>query len=360
MADDSDDDDKTEAPSPKKMDEAIKRGDVVKSQELSTFFVLSAGTVFVAFLSTGLSRDLTKSLAAFFDHAGDIALDGRSLNEIYLHLGAVVAGALVLPALLFVAAGIAGSAIQHRLLFTFEPLIPKFSKVSPMAGLKRIFSVEGGMQGLKGVAKIVVVGFAMVLALKPELRRLDTIVATDTIGLVATIRDVAVKMMAAVLIVMAFIAGLDYFFQYRRWIKRLRMTREEMKEEYKQTEGSPEIKGKIRQMRQARARKRMMAAVPKSTVVVTNPTHYAVALRYEDGMAAPLVVAKGMDSIALKIREIATLNDVPIVENPPLARALHASVDIDKEIPEEHYKAVAEVVGFVMRLRQKAGARAGR
>lgn len=355
MADDQDDDDKTEEPSPKKLDEAIKRGDVVKSQELTTFFVLSAGTVFIAFLSPGLSRDLAKSLSTFFDHAGDISLDERTLADIYLHIGIALAGVLALPALLFLAAGIAGSAIQHRLLFTFEPLIPKFSKISPMAGLQRIFSVEGAMQGVKGVAKIVVVGFAMVLALKPELRRLDTIVSTDTIGVVSLIRDAAVKMMGAVLIVMAFIAGLDYFFQYRRWIKKLRMTREEMKEEYKQTEGSPEIKGKIRQMRQARARRRMMAAVPKATVVVTNPTHYAVALKYEDGMGAPQLVAKGVDTAALRIREIATANNVPIIENPPLARALHASVDIDAEVPEEHYKAVAEVIGFVMRMRKKAG-----
>ena len=355
MADEKDDDDKTEEPSPKKLDEAIKRGDVVKSQELTTFFVLSAGTAFIAFLSPGLSRDLTKSLSTFFDHAGDISLDERTLADIYIHIAMMLGGVLVLPALLFLAAGIAGSAVQHRLLFTFEPLIPKFSKVSPMAGLQRIFSVEGAMQGVKGVAKIVVVGFAMALALKPELRRLDTIVSTDTIGVVSLIRDAAVRMMGAVLIVMAFIAGLDFFFQYRRWIKKLRMTREEMKEEYKQTEGSPEIKGKIRQMRQARARRRMMAAVPKATVVVTNPTHYAVALKYEDGMGAPQLVAKGVDTAALRIREIAKANDVPIIENPPLARALHASVDIDAEVPEEHYKAVAEVIGFVMRMRKKAG-----
>jgi flagellar biosynthetic protein FlhB len=355
MAEDKDDDDKTEDPSPKKLDEAIKRGDVVKSQELSTFFVLSAATVFVAFLTPGLSRDLAKSLSAFFDHAGDITLDARSLGDIYLRIGLIIGGALALPALLFLAAGIAGSAIQHRLLFTFEPLIPKFSKISPMQGLKRIFSVEGAVNGLKGVVKIVVVGFAMALALQPELKRLDTIVATDTIGLVAVVRDIAVKMMGAVLIVMAFVAGLDYFFQYRRWFKRLRMTREELKEEYKQTEGSPEIKGKIRQMRQARARRRMMAAVPKATVVVTNPTHYSVALRYEDGMGAPQVVAKGVDEVAARIREVAKANEVPIVENPPLARALYAQVEIDKEIPEEHYKAAAEVIGFVMRLKQRGG-----
>ncbi|MDK9697932.1 MAG: flagellar biosynthesis protein FlhB [Siculibacillus sp.] len=353
MAEERDDDDKTEDPSPKKLDEAIKRGDVVKSQELSTFFVLSAATVFVAFLTPGLSRDLSKSLAVFFDHAGDVVLDARSLGDIYIRVGLILGGVLVLPALLFLAAGIAGSAIQHRLLFTFEPLVPKLSKISPLAGFKRIFSAEGAMQGLKGVVKIAVVGLAMWAALQPELTRLDTIVTADMVGLMAVVRDMAVKMMAAVLIVMAFVAGLDYFFQYRRWFKRLRMTREELKEEYKQTEGSPEIKGKIRQMRQARARRRMMAAVPTATVVVTNPTHYSVALRYEDGMGAPLVVAKGVDEVALRIREVAKANDVPIVENPPLARALHARVEIDREIPEEHYKAAAEVIGFVMRLRKR-------
>lgn len=350
---DEDEESKTEEPTQKKIDDAIKRGEVVKSQELSTFFILSAATVFIAFLSTGVSRDLTRSLTAFLDHAGDISMDAGSLAGITLHLGALIGGALALPALLFVVAGIAGNAVQHRLIFTFEPLEPKFSKVSPLAGFKRIFSVEGAVQGLKGVAKIVVVSVAIVVALRPELRRLDTIVAADTIGLMEITQKAALRMMAAVLIVMGFIAGLDYFFQYRRWMKRLRMTREEIKEEFKQSEGSPEIKGRIRQLRQQRARRRMMAAVPQSTVVVTNPTHYAVALKYESGMKAPLLVAKGVDDLALKIREVATANDVPIVENPPLARALHAQVDLDKEIPEEHYKAVAEVIGFVMRLKGK-------
>ncbi len=359
MAGESEDEDsKTEEPSQKKLDEAIQRGDVVKSQEMATFFVLSAATVFIAFMATGLSRDLTKSLAAFIDHADVMALDRRGLTEIFLHLAGLMGRVLALPALLFLFAGIAGNAIQHRLLWTFEPLTPKLSKVSPMAGLKRIFSLESAMQGVKGVIKIVVVGAAIVVALRPEVTKLDGIVASDSAGLMAVTQRAAVKMMTAVLIVMAFVAGADYIFQYRRWLKRQRMTREELKEEFKQSEGNPEVKSKIRQMRQARSRRRMMAAVPKATVVVTNPTHYAVALRYEDGMKAPMVVAKGVDDLALKIREVAKANEVPVVENPPLARALHATVDIDKEIPEEHYKAVAEVVGFVMRLRERKSLRA--
>ncbi|MCE1237641.1 MAG: flagellar biosynthesis protein FlhB [Hyphomicrobiales bacterium] len=353
MAGDEDEDSKTEEPTQKKIDEAIQKGNVAKSQELSTFFVLAAATVFVAFLSKGVAGTLAHSLTAFIDHSDEIATDPRSLERVLLHLTGLIGGVLALPALLFLVAGVGGSAIQHRLLFTFEPLIPKLSKISPISGFKRLFSVEGLVQGLKGVVKIAIVASAMTFALQPEFIHLQGIVAAEPIGVLEVTRRAALKLMGAVLVVMAFVAGLDYLFQRHQWVKKLRMTREELKEEFKQTEGNPEIKGKIRQMRQARARRRMMAAVPTATVVVTNPTHFAVALRYEAGMRAPTLVAKGVDDVALKIREIATLNEVPIVENPPLARALHAHVEIDKEIPEEHYRAVAEVIGFVMRLRDR-------
>ena len=353
MADDEDDDSKTEEPTQKKIDEAIQKGDVAKSQELSTFFVLAAGTVFVAFLSKGVASDLARSLSIFIDHADEMATDPRSVERIFVHLAGIVGGVLALPALLFLIAGVGGNAMQHRLLFTFEPLIPKLSKISPISGFKRLFSVDALVQGLKGVVKIAIVAAAIAIALQPEFVHLQGIVAAEPIGVLEVTRRAAVKLMGAVLIVMAFVAGLDYLFQRHRWVKKLRMTREELKEEFKQTEGNPEIKGKIRQMRMARARRRMMAAVPTATVVVTNPTHFAVALKYEAGMRAPTLVAKGVDDVALKIREIATLNEVPIVENPPLARALHASVDLDREVPEEHYRAVAEVIGFVMRLKDK-------
>jgi flagellar biosynthetic protein FlhB len=151
---------------------------------------------------------------------------------------------------------------------------------------------------------------------------------------------------------LAVVAIADYFFQYRQWFERLKMSQQEMKEEFKQSEGDPHIKGRIRQLRQARMKKRMMAAVPKASVVITNPTHYSVALSYERGMSAPVCVAKGVDSLALKIREIAGNHDIPIVENVPLARALYATVDIDDEIPVEHYHAVAEIIGYVMGLKR--------
>jgi flagellar biosynthetic protein FlhB len=351
-----DEDEKTEEPSQKKIDDAIERGDVVKSQEVSNFFMLGALTIMLGFMASGMARDLTKPLAALIEHAHDIPVDRRGLIGVYLTAAKIMAVVLGLPALMFLVAGIAGNMIQHPLVWTAEQLTPKLSKISPLAGIKRMFSAESLSVFLKGIVKIVAVTVGIWYAVSPELARLDTMVSTDMIGILAICQSLALRMMAAVLVVMAFMAGLDYLFQRQRWIKRLRMTRQEMKEEYKQQEGNPEIKAKIRQLRQQRSQKRMMSSVPKATVVVTNPTHYAVALRYEEGMGAPVCVAKGVDAIALKIREVAKGADVPIVENPPLARALHASVDIDGEVPEEHYRAVAEVIGFVMRMRtQKKG-----
>ena len=162
-------------------------------------------------------------------------------------------------------------------------------------------------------------------------------------------------MLGTVVAMLAVVAAADYLFQYRQWYERQKMSLRELKEEFKQSEGDPAIKGKMRQMRQARMRKRMMRRCRRPRSIITNPTHYAVALQYERGMAAPICVAKGVDALALKIREVAAEHRIPIVENPPLARALHATVEIDQEIPPEHYKAVAEVIGYVMRLRRAAG-----
>jgi flagellar biosynthetic protein FlhB len=168
-----------------------------------------------------------------------------------------------------------------------------------------------------------------------------------------------VKVLGAVVAVLAVVAAADYLFQYRQWFERQKMSLRELKDEFKQTEGNPEVKAKIRQIRFNRSRKRMMAALPTASVVITNPTHYAIALRYERGMNAPICVAKGADLIARKIREVAGQHNIPIVENPPLARALHATVEIDQEVPAEHYQAVAEIIGYVMRLNRAVGAGRG-
>ena len=170
--------------------------------------------------------------------------------------------------------------------------------------------------------------------------------------ILGVISGLTLHLLGAVVAILAAVAIADYFFQYRQWFERQKMSLREMKEEFKQSEGDPHIKGRIRQLRHARMKKRMMAAVPKASVIITNPTHYSVALSYERGMSAPICVAKGVDNLAFKIREIAREHDIPIVENVPLARALYATVEIDQEIPAEHYHAVAEVIGYVMGLRR--------
>jgi flagellar biosynthesis protein FlhB len=181
----------------------------------------------------------------------------------------------------------------------------------------------------------------------------------DPAALLGATTSLTLQLMGAVVAMLAVVAIADYFFQYRQWYERQKMSLQEMKEEFKQSEGDPHIKGRIRQLRHARMKKRMMAAVPKASVIITNPTHYAVALSYDRGMPAPICVAKGIDTIALKIREIAKAHDIPIVENVALARALHATVEIDDEIPVEHYHAVAEIIGYVMGLKRGlAGRRA--
>jgi len=184
----------------------------------------------------------------------------------------------------------------------------------------------------------------------PEREALAALVQLDLVKVLPFAKDLAIRMMACVLAAMTAIAALDYAYQRWEYMKRQRMTKQEVKDEFKQSEGDPTVKAKIRQVRQERSRRRMMAAVPEASVVIANPTHYAVALKYDHGQSgAPTCVAKGVDALALRIRETAEANNVPVVENPPLARALYGAVDIDDEIPLEHYKAVAEIIGFVMR-----------
>jgi flagellar biosynthetic protein FlhB len=227
---------------------------------------------------------------------------------------------------------------------------PKFSKISPLAGAKRMFSKVALVNFLKGLIKLAVIGSVLTALLWPARKRLESLISADPVAIIPFVRTLSLQLFGAVVAILAIIAAADYLFQYQQWFERQKMSMREIKEEYKESEGDPKIKAKIRQLRQARMRKRMMAAVPSATVVITNPTHFAVALKWERGMNAPICVAKGMDAIALKIREVAEANEVPVVENPPLARTLHATVEIDAEVPAEHYKAVAEVISYVMRL----------
>jgi flagellar biosynthesis protein FlhB len=350
MAEESDDTEKTEDPSQKRLDEAIKHGDVVKSQEVNTWFVTAASALVLLSFSASTAGDLRALFRNLLANSYQVPADGPALNLLFQQVGARAIAAIALPILLLALAAICGNMVQHRLVWSVDVLMPKVSRISPLAGVKRMFSKQALANFTKGLIKLTIVGSVFVALMWPERRRFDGMVTLDPEALLPMARTLALKLFGAVVAILAIIAAVDYLFQYRQWYERQRMSLREMKEEFKQSNGDPKIKAKIRQLRANRSKKRMMASVPKATVVITNPTHFAVALQYERGMPAPICVAKGVDSLALKIREVAGVHNVAIVENPPLARTLHAAVEIDQEIPAEHYKAVAEVIGYVMRL----------
>jgi flagellar biosynthetic protein FlhB len=356
---DEHDSDRTEDPTQKRLDEALERGDVVKSQEVSTWFVIGGGALMLAAFSGTMSGGLTTTFRGLLANSHQIPVDGRGLIAIAARIEREVLAAIALPLAVLVLAALAGNMIQHRLVWSSTSLKPKFSKISPLAGLKRLFSAQALANFVKGLIKLAVIGSVMVALLWPQRHRLEGLVSTDILGTLLLTRSLSLDLLAVVVAILFLVAAADYLFQYRQWFERQKMSFREMKEEFKQTEGDPLVKGKIRQLRQARMRKRMMAAVPKASVIITNPTHYAIALQYDRGMEAPVCLAKGVDAVALKIREVAGEHSIPIVENPPLARALYATVEIDEEIPAEHYKAVAEIIGYVMKLRRAAG-RVGR
>ncbi|GMO86480.1 flagellar biosynthesis protein FlhB [Bradyrhizobium ottawaense] len=358
MSEDKDLESQTEDPTQKRLDDALERGDVAKSQEINTWFMMAGGTLVVSTFSGSVGSGLLAPMRGLLANSWMIKTDGKALLALMQQIEFALLAAIGVPLLMLMLAAIAGNMLQHRLVWSTESLTPKFSKISPGAGFKRIFGKQAAANFLKGIGKLVLLGVVMTMILWPERHRMEAMVRLDPAAMLGASTSMTIHLLGAVVAALAIVAIADYFFQYRSWFQRQKMSLQEIKEEFKQSEGDPHIKGKLRQLRQQRAKKRMMAAVPKASVIITNPTHYSVALSYERGMTAPICVAKGVDNLAFKIREIAREHDIPIVENVPLARALYATVEIDQEIPTEHYHAVAEVIGYVMRL--KRGFSAGR
>jgi flagellar biosynthetic protein FlhB len=354
MADEKDKSTQTEEPTSKRLAEAHDHGDVVKSTEVSTFIVLAGGTLAIAIFGRSAAESLMGLMRAFLEQPDQIAVGGNDLVSLAQGLLFRMAAIIGPFFALMMAFGLGGNLIQHRPVFTFDRIKPDLSKLSLTSGLKRMFGMDGLSNLLKGIVKIAIVGAAIWTQVWPERNTLESVLGQSPAGVAGDMIHLLFKVLIAALAALAMIAAGDYFLQRFRFIQRNRMSKQEIKEEFRQTEGDPAVKAKIRQLRAERSRRRMIAAVPEATVIITNPTHFAVALKYESGkMAAPVCVAKGVDALALRIREVARQHDVPIVENPPLARALHASVEIDQAIPAEHYKAVAQVIGYVMRLSGK-------
>jgi flagellar biosynthetic protein FlhB len=350
---------KTEDPSEKKLRDAHEKGDVVKSQEVNSWFILSGSALVFGMLAVPTSQGLFNSFRVLLDNAEKYELGSQALAQFWSTLAGSILVVALIPLLALAGFAIAANLVQHAPLISVEPIKPKFSKVNPLSGAKRLFGQEALVNFTKGLIKLAVVSAVLWFVLAPEIESLEVMITLEPGMILVEFMDMAMKIFAAVLSIVTIMAIADYIYQRNRWWNRLKMTVQETRDEYKQQEGDPKVKGRIRQIRMERSRKRMMASVPEATVVITNPTHFAVALKYDRDMAAPQCVAKGADAIAFRIRELAKEHDVPIVENPPLARALYKSVEIDETIPTEHFKAVAEVIGFVMRLKQRSGWKAG-
>ncbi|HET6519826.1 MAG TPA: flagellar biosynthesis protein FlhB [Geminicoccaceae bacterium] len=357
MADEQDDAQKTEEPTQRRLDEARRKGQVAASREVNHVFMLGAAALLLAALAPAAAEGVGAALMPFVRAPHAIPTDPDHLRHVLAGLLGEVGVALLLPAALLLAAAVAGGLVQNGVVVSAETLKPKLERVSPLAGAKRLFSLRALAEFAKGLLKLAVVGAVGAALLWPAWPALTgAAVGLEAGPLLAYARELAVLLFVGVAAPMALIALLDLAYQRLEHRKRLRMSRRELRDEFKQTEGDPLVKGRLRSLRMERARRRMMAEVPSATVVVTNPTHFAVALRYEaEAMAAPRVVAKGVDALARRIRAVAEAHGVPVVENPPLARALHGAVEIDREVPAAHYRAVAEVIGYVLRARGRGG-----
>jgi flagellar biosynthetic protein FlhB len=354
MADDQDDSQKTEEPTQKRLDEARQKGNVANSREINHWFMIAAATLFVTAFAPQTLSDMQRALTPFIESPDAIPTDLDHLRRITLSLFGDLLLASLMPLAVVVVAAIAGGFLQQGFLVSAENIMPKLEKISPMAGINRLFSARSIAEFVKGLIKLAIVGTVATMLIWPLIGQLAAITTMEMVQVLLLSQSLATRLMIGVLAVMTLIAALDFLYQKFEHLRKLRMSRQELKDEYRQSEGDPMVKGRLRQIRMERARRRMMAAVPQADVVITNPTHYAVALKYVAAdMSAPRLVAKGVDAVALKIREIAKANDVAVVENPPLARGLYAAVDLDQEIPPEHYKAVAEVIGYVMRLKRR-------
>ncbi len=344
---------KTEEATPRKKSEARKKGQVAKSKEVNLALTLLACTLLLASLSGYVTGNLRSLLIYFLNQDFLTTIDYLSLQKfmaVALWKIALIYLPIAIPIMLM---GVLANFIQTGFILSSEPIKPQLSKLNPISGFKRMFSKKSFMDLLKNLAIVGIVGYIGYGYIRDNYSQILTLGNLYLPSLGVELKNLFISIFSKVTLVMVIIALVDFIYQRYSFNKDLKMTKQEIKEEFKQDEGDPQLKSKIKQRQREIASRRMMQAVPEATVVVTNPTHYAVALKYEDSaMAAPKVVAKGADIIALKIKEIAKANNVPIIENRPLARRLYDEVDLEKEIPQEMYQGVAELLAALYKLKK--------
>ena len=343
MAEGGESEDRTEAPTPRRLEKAREEGQVPLSREAVGLATLLLASLAAAMALPSAGREMLGALRGMLSRASELApADAWGLAGPVLLALLPVAGAVTVGA-------VAATLLQTGGLFSARGLSPQLSRLSPLSGAKRLLGPQGAAELLRALVKLAAVGAALWHAVDHP-ASLRAVLLMPAGAMLEVVAGQAARMLGAVLAALAALAVLDLgWVRFRHW-RQLRMSRQEMKEESKESEGDPHVKARQRQLRQQASRRRMMAAVPKAAVVVTNPTHYAVALAYQEGGQAPRVVAKGVDAMAARIREAAREAGVPLVANPPLARALYR-MELETEIPPEHYAAVAEIIAFVWRRR---------
>ncbi len=343
--------DKTEEATPKRREESKKKGQVAKSKELPMAMGVLVAAVFFWVSGDTMLHSSSEILRGSFSN---LIRHDLSTSEFYaVFIGSAEAGmAVMVPFMLvMMIAGVATNVVQTGVMFSVSPIQPKFSKISPVQGLKRLFSAQTVMELIKSIIKIGSVGLTVYLVLASEIGNLPQLAGTGIEALFPYFGGVALRIAFLCAFVLVVLALIDFIFQRAQHSKQLRMTKDEVRREMKDSEGDPMLRARIRNLQRETAKKRMMSDVPGADVVVTNPTHLAVALKYDGNtMAAPRVVAKGAGHIATKIRELAAENGVPLMEDKPLARALYKSVEVGQEVPMDLYQAVAEILAFVYRM----------
>ncbi len=354
MADDTPDkEQKTLDPTAKRLEDAYKKGQAPISRDFNNFFFLVACLgVCLWILPKSLSKGMS-FLTTFIGMSGEMSIDSsHQLGFLFQHIFFKLTDALWVPFLVLVLAAIAVGLSQSYKAISTQSLKPKASHISIFAGMKRIFSFNSVIETAKSVVKLTVLVVLFYLIFKDQFSELTVWLWVSPYEYLNILQKLIVKYLGVVLIAYAFVSGFDFWYQRHRFMENLKMTSQEQRDEHKELEGDPKVRTRIREMQRERSRNRMLSKVASATVVVTNPTHFSVALQWqEDGMDAPVVIAKGADILAFKIRELAKENKIPIVENAPVARSLYDSVNLEQPIPPEYYKVVAEVIRTAMRIK---------